>query len=94
MGSSKFDDLRLAVYCCGHVFRRERPVRLVVRDDGDWQFLCGDVDHDDPLEPYHVSVGVLLEADPTLHEIADLLPEWEAERKEPGSRWLSTSGTQ
>lgn len=87
---AKFLDRRLGVYCCGHLFRRKRPVRLVGRQDGDWQFLCGQTDHSDPDEPYHVSVGVLLDVDLTLDEIADLPAEWEAERQEPGSPWIRT----
>jgi hypothetical protein len=75
MESPKFEDSRLGVYCCGHAFWRERPVLLVIREDGDWQFLCGGADHADPLEPYHVSVGALLDADPTLNQIADLPAE-------------------
>lgn len=94
MGSSRFTDQRLGVYCCGHLFRRERPALLVAREDGDWQFLCGNVDHNDPLEPYHVSVGALLDMDPTLNEIADLPPEWEAERSEIRADWLRTHGQQ
>ncbi|AEV61869.1 hypothetical protein [Pseudomonas ogarae] len=90
MGSSKFEDPRLGVYCCGHMFRRERSALLVVREEGDWQFLCGCVDHNDPLEPYHVSIGVLLDVDPTLNQIADLPPEWEAERTEVGGDWQAT----
>lgn len=94
MCSNKFEDRQLGVYCCGHLFRRERPVLMVVREGGDWQFLCGGVDHNDPLEPYHVSVGVLIDADVTLHQIADLLQEWEAERTEVGGVWLKTTGSQ
>lgn len=93
MEDSKFDS-RLGVYCCGHVFRRERPVLLVVREAGDWQFLCGGADHDDPLEPYHISVGILLDTEPALNKISDLLPEWEAERTEVGRDWLRTSWEQ
>lgn len=95
MGSSaRFTDQRMGVYCCGHLFRRERLALLVVREEGDWQFLCGAADHDDPLEPYHVSVGALLSADPTLNEIADLHPEWEAERANTSTDWLRTRGQQ
>lgn len=95
MGSSaRFTDQRMGVYCCGHLFRRERPALLVVREDGDWQFLCGNADHNDPFEPYHVSAGVLLDADATLNEIADLPPEWEAERPAVGAAWLRTNGQQ
>ncbi|OWV65919.1 hypothetical protein ATY75_09890 [Rhizobium sp. N122] len=74
--------------------RGERPALLVVREDGDRQFLCGGVDHSDPLEPYHVSVGILLNADPTLNQIADLASEWEAQCAEIGGAWLRTVGTQ
>lgn len=94
MGNSRFRDQQLGVYCCGHLFRRERPALFVMREDGDWQFLCGNVDHNDPLEPYHVSVGVLLDTDPTLNEIADLPAEWEAERSEIRADWLRTHGQQ
>jgi hypothetical protein len=58
------------------------------RDEHDWQFLCGGVDHNGPIEPNHVSVGILLNVDPTLHQIADLLPYWESERAEVGRNWL------
>ncbi|WP_407506692.1 hypothetical protein [Acinetobacter baumannii] len=28
------------VYCCPHIFHKEKPVLLVIRDeDEDWQFL-------------------------------------------------------
>ncbi|MBC5765649.1 hypothetical protein H8R02_14370 [Ramlibacter sp. GTP1] len=85
-----FPDRRLGVYCCGHVFRRERGVRLVSHEDGDWQFLCGDVDHVDPDEPYHVSVGVLLERDPTIDTVSDLESDWAAERTDVHARWIRT----
>jgi hypothetical protein len=86
----KFGDRRLGVFCCGHVFRRERRTMLVGRQDGDWQFMCGNTDHSDPDEPYHVSVGVLLDVDPTLHQIADLPAEWEAEREAVHLPWFRT----
>lgn len=94
MATDGFQDKRLGVYCCAHLFRHERPVLLVVRGDGDWQFLCGNVDHDDPLEPYHVSLGLLLDSDPSLHQIADLSADGEAERPEIGGSWLRTRGQQ
>ena len=94
MSRRHFEDLRLGAYCCGHVFRRERPVLLVSREGGDWQFLCGGVDHNDVYEPYHVSVAVLLDADPSLNQIADLSVDWEAERTEVGGDWIRTFGAQ
>jgi hypothetical protein len=88
-----FFERRLAAYCCGHVFRRERPINLVGRPDGaDWQFTCGGTDHSDSNEPYHVSIGVLLDFDQTLHEIADLPAYWEAEREAVGDPWIRTEG--
>ena len=78
------------MYCGGHIFHRERAVLLVGRQDGDWQFVCGSMDHSYPAEPYHVSVGALLDFDPTLDEIADLPIEWEAERRDTKLPWART----
>jgi hypothetical protein len=86
--TARFTDPHLGVYCCGHVFRRERPVLLVAREDEEWQFLCGGPDHPDPSEPYHVGVGPLVGHDPTLHGIADLPSDWEAERGSVDAAWL------
>jgi hypothetical protein len=83
-----FSDERLGVFCCGHVFRRERPVLFVAHADSDWQFVCGKSDHSDPAEPYHVSVGVLLEVDSTLHQVSDLPLDWEAERNDRSEHWI------
>lgn len=63
---TKVFDRRLGVICCGHVFRRERPVQLVDRQGKYWQFLCGGIDHADRKDVYHVSVGVLFDVDPSL----------------------------
>lgn len=85
-----FEDLRLGVYCCGHVFRNERAVLLVSHEERDWQFVCGGADHNDPDEPYHVHVGALVSADQTLHDVADLPPGYEAERRSVGDTWVKT----
>ena len=59
----------LGVIVCHDVTRYELPVLLVSHDDdGDWQFLCGAVDHRRDVEP-RASLRCLadvLEADPTL----------------------------
>jgi hypothetical protein len=86
----KFVERRLGVFCCGHVFRRERSVMLVGHQEGDWQFLCGKADHVDPKEPYHVSVGILLDVDSSLNDVADLPIDFEAERSQVGSAWIRT----
>lgn len=44
-------------FCCGHVFRREREVKLVLHEKGDWQSMCGGTDHSGPDGKF-VLVGV------------------------------------
>jgi hypothetical protein len=69
-----FSDYHLMVFCCEHVFRDERPVLYVCREDGDWQFLCGESDHPKSSDPVVVGIGHLTDADSTLSEIVSLLP--------------------
>lgn len=58
------------VYCCPHIFHKEKPVLLVIRDeDEDWQFLCGN-DVDD--ECHYVGVGHLLDRDNSLEVLVNL----------------------
>lgn len=89
-----FPESRLGVFCCGHVFRHERPVRLVDHDEGDWQFLCGEADHEVPTHPHPdlhlVCVGALAGHDSTLNDLADLPRGWEAERRDAASPWIRT----
>lgn len=67
---------------CGHVFRAERLVRLVIHHaDGSWQFVCGE--HDHPLdcsdfEP--VGVDHLVERQTDLADLPQLLTGTLAER--------------
>ena len=82
-----FPDYRLGVYCCGHIFHRSRAINYVCREGTDWQFLCGLTDHTDPREPYHVSIGVLIDYDPKINDLADLQPDEEAERQPEGLEW-------
>jgi len=77
-------------YVCICVFQSRRPVKLVSRADGDWSFLCGDM-HPDNAECYRVvGIGYELKRDPTLLEVIDLAPEWDAERSHVGGPWLRT----
>ena len=47
-------DFHQKAYVCIEVFRGERPVLLVSREDGDWCFLCG-ADHPDDASFYRVA---------------------------------------
>jgi hypothetical protein len=77
-------------YVCTHVLERSRPVLLVSRPDGDWCLLCGEYDHGD--EDYHVvGIGHIIEDDPSIEEaVADLQPEWDAERSSVHAPWIRT----
>jgi hypothetical protein len=86
----QFEDLHLGVFCCGHVLRQERPILLVAHEtDGDWQFRCGGADHNED-DLYHVHLHHILDADPRLHDLADLHLGWEAERPDIGATWSIT----
>jgi hypothetical protein len=78
-------------YVCIHVFNQSRPVLLVSREDGDWCFLCGDV-HPDSAEHYRVvGMGHVVEQDPSLESVMDLLPNEEVERIAVGEGWVRTN---
>ena len=80
-------------YVCIHVFDETRPVLLVNRSDGDWCFLCGE-GHPNGADDYRVvGIGHVLEKDPSLMELHDLAPEWNAERKSVGEAWVRTEAT-
>lgn len=88
--SPGFKEPRLGVFCCGHVFRREREVKLVAHDDkADWQFMCGATGHS-RTDGHFVIIEVLLRFDPSLDQLADLPRGWEAERDDSRSPWIRT----
>lgn len=82
----KLGPSNLKCYVCDHVFGHERPVRLVVHQDGDWVFACGEDHTDDAWRV--VGVGHLTGDDPSLHECADLEDAQEAERAYQGAAWI------
>lgn len=69
------------------IVRGGHPILLVARDfeDGDWQFLTG--------ASFEISDGLLVSLqsitalDPTVEELADLAPGWEASRAYVGGPW-------
>ena len=54
-------------------------------DDGDWQFLHGEIDDDDEIAV--ICMGCAYEKDRSLEEIADLPLGWAATRASVGSPW-------
>lgn len=82
-------------YVCVCVFESAKQVKLVSRAGGDWSILCGDM-HPDSADYYCVvGIGHEFEKDPTLLEVIDLAPEWDAQRSHVGAAWVrSPSATE
>ena len=74
-------------FVCSHIFNNTRPILFVSREDGDWQFLCGGVDHMGE-KPKVVGSNHLFERDPTLMQLVDLPDEWVAERTGVDAPWI------
>ena len=72
---------------CSQVFENTRPVLLLVTEDGDLQFMCGQLHAPGDL-PHVVGLDHLLERDPSLAEILQLPSGWEAERSSPEQPWV------
>jgi hypothetical protein len=83
-------DSHQKAYVCVHVFDRTRPVLLVSRAEGDWCFLCGDMHPDDAASYRVVGLGHVLAHDPSLTELLNLPPDWEAERASTSEHWIRT----
>lgn len=83
-------DFHQKAYVCIHIFEKVKPVLLVSREDGDWCFLCGDTHPDDASFYRVVGIGHVIEQNPDLESILDLLPNEEAERVAPGEPWIRT----
>lgn len=81
-----------AAFICSHVYEGKRPVLLVIKEGGDWQFLCGG-EHPDEEVPHVVGLLHLLEKDPTLSEVLDIPDGCEAERSDRYSPWIKTKLT-
>lgn len=81
-----FEPRNLASFVCSHVFRAERPILVVSHADGDWQFMCGGVDHG-PDDCHLVGVGHLVDRDPSLQECSNLDVDCVAERAAVDQPW-------
>ena len=54
--------------------------------DGDWQFLCGTTLNTADLKL--VCLGCMVEADPTVGELAEMPPGWCGTRSVRGEEWI------
>jgi hypothetical protein len=55
--------------------------------------MCGGGDHFGSKDGNWVTVGVLLDFDVSLDQLADLPAGWEAERKDSASPWIRTKSS-
>ena len=64
-----------------------KPILMASRDanDGAWQLLTGDAF--DAAEEMLVSLASMVDRDPTLLQLADVLPGWMAWREHRGAPW-------
>ncbi len=73
-------------FLCSHIFENTRPILYVSKSDGDWQFLCGQDDHEGEI-PRVVGANHIFERDKSLSELENLLDDYEANRDDIYSEW-------
>ena len=81
------DPKNVAAFTVREIVEGDSPILLVTHDedDGAWQFLTGStVSTSDMMI---VGLGKMVEADPTLRQLADLPLGWRAVRDGPDKPW-------
>lgn len=75
---------------CGHVFRIERPVKVVIHHaDGVWQLVCGEHDHPEDCSDFEpVGLGHLIDRQANLAAIENLERGWIAELGAESEDWV------
>lgn len=73
---------------CGHVFRNERQVKVVIHhSDGVWQLVCGEHDHPEDFSDFEtVGLEHIIERQQNLTEVSNLKRGWMADYGPDG--WL------
>jgi hypothetical protein len=74
-------------FACKRVWEQGEPVLRVCHElDGDWQFLCGGVEHTSSDEAVLIHPRHMFELHSSLRDVADLAPglyAWRASATEP-----------
>ena len=84
----KFADPEItACFVCDHVLSRQRPILHVTHDnDGYWQFLCGQIDHDMATAKI-ISLKQATEIDNTINNLYEMPMGVGANRKSIHYNW-------
>lgn len=78
-----------ACIVCDHVVNKERPILYASHDadDGTWQFLCGQDDHNESNAKV-ISLKNVTEIDETINDLYEMPLGVGAEREKPGAKWI------
>lgn len=85
----KFQDAENTVcFVCDHVLNKERPILNVTHDkeDGIWQFMCGQNDHDESNAKI-ISLKQATELDNTINDLYEMPLGVGAERESINEKW-------
>ncbi len=83
------DEENTACFVCDHVVSRQRPILHVTHDDdGYWQFLCGQNDHDESNAKL-ISLKQATEIDNTINDLYEMPMGVGADRKFINDNWVS-----
>ena len=77
-----------ACFVCDHVLSKQRAILYVAHDkeDGSWQFLCGQDDHTDANAKI-ISLKQATEIDSTINDLYEMPLGVGAERKNTKDKW-------
>lgn len=77
-----------ACFVCDHVMHRQRPILFVTheKEDGYWQFLCGQMDHTDANIKI-ISLRQATDIDQSINDLYEMPLGIGAERKSVQDKW-------
>lgn len=77
-----------ACFVCDHVMSKTRPILYVTHEaeDGFWQFLCGDTDHDDSNLKI-ISLKQAADIDASINDLFEMPLGIGADRKSVNDKW-------